>query len=572
MNGPSGISPEGSQRRRLAIIGGGSSGLVCLKYALHELPDWEIVCFEQSQRITGAWGNPYPGFVSTSTRYTTQFACFPCVGAEVDRDGGASRREFFREGEYGEYLTRFASAFGLTEKIRLGVCVERVVRPDSGSGWDLHFCAGADGVSPAPQHFDAVAICTGLVAEPQPFACDLPTLGAAELTLPQGLESIRNRQVVVVGGGESAVDFAWRLARADLQNQVYLSLKSGIRVSPRYHPIRGVPSDFLRNRLMLSIHPDLRNWIGQRFVEARIRYEEAFQRWFPHAAPTATASELALEDVREDGARESPVTAEVSAADAAVRVARRKDWTYRLTKAAKDDLFNMFHNKSDDFLQAVADERIRIVGPALDRTYQRFRAFDADEELAIPADLAVPAIGYRARLQELFQGAVKLTDFYLGCCHTTFPDLFLVGFARPVIGNIPSMSEMQARYVCGLLAGKFPRPENLPAVHAADLARRRRQFGQIDFDRIFAVEMFPYCDQLARMMGAWPTYRELGSLSAWARMQLSPATTMHYTGDLSGTVAPDAAREWQPVYMPALLVMFLLGLKPLDAVYRLFRR
>jgi cation diffusion facilitator CzcD-associated flavoprotein CzcO len=53
--------------RRLAIVGGGSSGLVTLKHALDALPDWEIVCFEKSATTTGCWGDPYPGFVSTST-------------------------------------------------------------------------------------------------------------------------------------------------------------------------------------------------------------------------------------------------------------------------------------------------------------------------------------------------------------------------------------------------------------------------------------------------------------------------------------------------------------------------
>ncbi len=106
-------------------------------------------------------------------------------------------------------------------------------------------------------------------------------MSAAELHSPRGLDHIHDRRIVVLGGGESAVDYAVRLSRPQLRNKVYLSLASGIRVSPRYHPIRGVPSDFLRNRLMLSIHADMRNWIGQRFVEARIQYQELFQRWFP---------------------------------------------------------------------------------------------------------------------------------------------------------------------------------------------------------------------------------------------------------------------------------------------------
>ena len=94
--------------KRLAIIGCGSSGLISLKTAIKTLPKWHIVCFEKSDQISGCWGNPYPGFVSTSTKYTTQFACYPEYDATVKSDGGQSRDEFYCGGEYGEYLNRFA--------------------------------------------------------------------------------------------------------------------------------------------------------------------------------------------------------------------------------------------------------------------------------------------------------------------------------------------------------------------------------------------------------------------------------------------------------------------------------
>ncbi len=529
-----------ARKKRLAIIGGGSSGLICLKYALELLPDWDIQCLEQSNRITGAWGNPYPGFVSTSTKYTTQFACYPIYDANVHKDGGASRSEFFRGGEYGQYLTQFAEHWSLKQHIRLECHVDNLCRVDGRPGWNVSLRRA--GEQPVEEYFDAVVICTGLAAKPNPIECDVKTLTAAELS---GLDEICDQCVVVVGGGESAVDFANRLAQPERNNSVYLSLRSGIRVSPRYHPIRGVPSDFLRNRLMLSIHEDLRNWIGQRFVEWRIRYQETFERIFPH--------------------RHSH---EVSAA-VADDAARRKQWAYKLTKAAKDDLFNMFHNKSDDFLNAVGSGQLRIVGPPVDRTFRRFREFDSDQELCISPDLVVPALGYRNQLNEISSGKVKLSDFYLACCHTKWSDLYLVGYARPVIGNIPSISEKQARLVCGLLAGEFSRPDNLDELHRNDLEKRQKHFPKLNLDVLFPVEMFPYCDQLAKLMNAYPTQRTLGSLRAWGRMQLTPATTIHYKCQ-----SPQAREECMsaPVYMPQVLILLLLALKPLDWAYRLVHR
>ena len=134
-------------RRRLAIIGGGSSGLICLKNSLDLLADWDIVCFEKSDRVTGCWGNPYPGFVSTSTKYTTQFACFPQFDASVNSDGGSSRSEFFRDAEYGQYLEGFADKFSLHRNIELQSEVDSLCRATAGTGWDLTITRTTDGRS-----------------------------------------------------------------------------------------------------------------------------------------------------------------------------------------------------------------------------------------------------------------------------------------------------------------------------------------------------------------------------------------------------------------------------------------
>ncbi len=542
---------EVANRRRLAIIGGGSSGLICLKYALDFLGDWDIVCFEKSDRIIGCWGNPYPGFVSTSTKYTSQFSCFPPFDAAVKPDGGESRAEFFRDDEYGQYLERFAERFSLHRNIASQFRVDHMRRGTNGLGWTLTLTCLKDGRSETTTaHFDCVVLCTGLAAKPIRIDCDIKILAVSELNHPDGLGHVTNNRIVVIGGGESAVDYANRLSKPKLNNEVFLSLKSGIRVSPRYHPIRGVPSDFLRNRLMLSIHEDIRNWIGQRFVEMRIRYQETFERLFPKSRP-----------------KQESTTTPPGTTDRNVN-RLHKQWAYKLMKAAKDDLFNMFHNKSDDFLDAVAEGRLTIVGAPIDHRFTTFRGFDSDRDQVIDPDLVVPAVGYGAELHELSAGQLQLADFYLGCCHVKYPDLYLVGFARPIIGNIPTISEMQARYVCGLIAGEFRRPLKIEELHRVDLANRRARYKNLNLDAIYPVEMFPYCDQLARLMKAYPSLLSVGSLVSWCRMQLEPATTMHYV--YRDRQVRERCKS-APIYMPTSLVLLLLALKPLDLAYRIFR-
>ncbi|WP_145451121.1 NAD(P)-binding domain-containing protein [Gimesia panareensis] len=477
-----------------------------------------------------------------------QFSCFTPFDASVKPDGGASRSEFFRNDEYGQYLEQFSETFSLHGNIVTQHRVDRICRDVDRDGWELLITDLKEGQAESTtEYFDCVILCTGLTAAPVQIDCKIKTLSVSELHHPDGLGHISDQRIVVIGGGESAVDYANRLSQPELNNKVYLSLRSGIRVSPRYHPIRGVPSDFLRNRLMLSIHEDIRNWIGQRFVEMRIRYQEIFRRLFP----AKEVNNLSPTEIDQDVSQ------------------IRKAWAYKLTKAAKDDLFNMFHNKSDDFLDAVAEGRITIVGPPNNDQFTVFRSFDSDYEEHIEPTLVVPAVGYQERLSELSAGHIQLSDFYMGCIHTTHPDLFLVGFARPIIGNIPSISEVQARFVCGLIAETFPRPANIVALHRADALSRKVRYKHLRLESIYPVEMFPYCDQLARLMNTFPRLRSIGSLAVWCRMQLTPATTLHYDYREKSSSELYAST---PVYMPRSLIIFLLVIKPFDFVYRTFRR
>ena len=511
--------------KRLAIIGAGSSGLVTLKHALDRLPGWEIVCFEKGGDTVGCWGNPYPGFISTSTKFTTQFSCYRKWDCEADPASRAKREDFFRGAEYGHYLKEFSGAFGLEKNIRLHATVDRITKVEE--GWKLWMGEGTE-------VFNHVIVCTGLAERPRKVKTHLPVLRSMD-ELPEG------KGIVVVGGGESAADIAHRLAAPELGNRVYLSLKTGIRVSPRYHPIRGVPSDFLRNRLMLSIHRGLRNAIGQKFVEARIRHREKFERAF-HANPEGHAKDEAIN-------------------------ARRKQWDARLTAAAKDNLFNVFHTKSDEFLDDVAEGRISIIGPPKGDGFREFSEFDGEGIIEIEPDIVCPMIGYTSGLEDLTDGELRVRDFHLGCLHVRHADMFLVGFARPIIGNVPTISEMQAKLVISLIAGNLERPRDLKARHEQERERVEREFPLLNTEALLPVEMFPYCDQLASMLDILPTVRKVG-LRRWWKIMRAPASTLHYLDDDYDADAVDSQR----VHSPPLITGLLVLIKLIDLVYRRMRR
>jgi dimethylaniline monooxygenase (N-oxide forming) len=512
---------------KIAVIGAGCSGLVTLKYLLDAFPATDVVCFEKSHSVRGVWGDQRADFISTSTKYTTQFSCFRKWTSEVTPE--RKYEEFYRGSEFGDYLEAFAAHFNLKERIRFGAEVRHIARKDG--SWSLTLAENGNERLPP---FDAVFLCTGLAN--QKTVLDSPAVPSTE-----NPEGVCNQTVVVVGGGESASDIANHLAKPENNNIVYLSLRSGIRVSPRYHPIRGVPSDFLRNRLLGSFGKGSRNWVGERFVTFRIRFDRLLARWFPHQQAGSNPDEQ-------------------------IRASRR-EWDLKLKGRAKGGLFNVFHNKSDDFLDAVAEKRLHIIGPPVDGSWTEYLDFDQTAALQLKPDLLLFTTGYRSRLADLSGGRIHLKDFHLGLVHTDLPNLYLIGFARPIIGNIPSISEMQARYAAGLLSGRYKLPPGWREEQNEAWESLCAEYSTINTENVYPVEHFTYCDILARRMDIMPTLRKIGSLGTWLKIMLSPISTFHYMDEYFDPQAIDREK----IYMPPVLIALLGLMKVLGYPFRLFK-
>ena len=512
---------------KIAVVGAGCSGLVTLKYILDTYPATDVVCFEKSHSVRGCWGDQRPDFVSTSTKYTTQFSCFRKWTPDVTPE--KNFEEFYRGSEFGDYLEAFAAHFNLKERIRFGVELRHLEWIDG--SWTLLLAKNGN---EERQMFDAVFLCTGLVNQKAPFI-------STTIPITEDFEGVCNATVVVVGGGESAADVANHLAKPEHNNTVFLSLRSGIRVSPRYHPIRGVPSDFLRNRLLLSFDKGARNWVGERFVTFRIRFDRLLARWFPHQQVSANPDDQAQ--------------------------ALRREWDLKLKARSKGGLFNVFHNKSDDFLDAVAEKRLQIIGLPVDEQWTHYFDFDGSRTLHLSPDILVLSTGYRSRLADLSGGIIHLKDFYHGCVHTDMDNLFLIGFARPIIGNIPSISEMQARYAVGVLSGKYTLPMALKEKQDEAWKLLCAEYGSINTENVYPVEHFTYSDTLAQEMDIMPTLSTVKSLRTWLKIMLAPISTTHYMDEYFDKQTIDREK----VYTPFILIAFLALMRPLDYPLRLIK-
>lgn len=139
---------------KIAVVGAGCSGLVTLKYLLDSYPPADIVCFEKSRSVRGCWGDQRPDFISTSTKYTTQFSCFRKWSSDVAPE--QNFKEFYHGSEFGDYLEQFAEQFQLKDHIRFGIEVRHLAWQED--RWVLQLAK--DGKE-EHQAFDAVFLCSG---------------------------------------------------------------------------------------------------------------------------------------------------------------------------------------------------------------------------------------------------------------------------------------------------------------------------------------------------------------------------------------------------------------------------
>jgi putative flavoprotein involved in K+ transport len=179
----------------LVIIGAGQSGLAAAQQAqLHGL---EPLVLEARERPTGSWPDYYDSLRLFSP---ARFSGIPDAPFPGDPDHYPSRDEV------SEYLTTFADRLGV--EIRTSVRVMAVHAPADG-GFRIETAAGDE--------IEAAGLVAATGSFSNPYRPSLPgqehfqgrILHAAEYRSP---EPFAGQRVVVVGGGNSAVQIAYDLA------------------------------------------------------------------------------------------------------------------------------------------------------------------------------------------------------------------------------------------------------------------------------------------------------------------------------------------------------------------------
>jgi dimethylaniline monooxygenase (N-oxide forming) len=239
-----------------AIIGAGSSGIAVAK-ALHErgLP---FVCFEASDRVGGNWvfenkngmSAAYRDLHINTSRARMEYSDFPM---------STSYPDFPHHTQVAAYFDSYVDHFGFRDGIRFETSVQRARQRPDGT-WELTDSRGATHVH------DMLVVANGHhwdARRPEPAFPGSDEFGGVQMHAHdyRDNESLRGKDVVVLGMGNSAMDIA--VESSYVASSTHLAARRGAWIVPKY--LFGKPMDQLPHAAWI---PD---WITYKVFELFVR-------------------------------------------------------------------------------------------------------------------------------------------------------------------------------------------------------------------------------------------------------------------------------------------------------------
>ncbi|XP_012721901.2 LOW QUALITY PROTEIN: flavin-containing monooxygenase 5 [Fundulus heteroclitus] len=496
--------------RRVAVVGAGSSGLVCMKCCLDE--GLEPVCFESSDDIGGLWRfkeNPEPDrasiYHSVIINTSKEMMCYS------DYPIPAHFPNFMHNSLIMDYFRMYANHFQLTKHIRFHTRVLNIKKRSdfSRSGqWDVE-TENKDGKK--EKHiFDAVMICIGHHCQPNLPLHDFPGIEnfkgkyfhSRDYKTP---EEWRNKKAVVIGIGNSGGDIAVELSR--VTKQLYLSTRRGAWILNRVGD-NGMPLDMLLNRWLNTLR---------------------------HILPSGLVCSLGEKQLN----------------------SRFNHSLYNLKP--KHRLFSQHPTVNDELPNRILSGTVQVK-PNIRRLHGSSVEFD-DGSVVDDVDLVVFATGYKFSFPFLASNVVPVSDNQASLYKYVFPPelerptLAIIGLVQP-LGAIMPISEMQARWATRVFKGciKLPSLGGMQRDIQSkkdDMAKRyvssQRHTIQVDY--------IDYMDEIADLVGVRPRISRLllTDPRLGLKLLLGPCTPYQYR--LKGPGKWAGARQailtqWERVAQP----------------------
>ncbi|XP_039547907.1 si:dkey-239i20.2 isoform X2 [Pimephales promelas] len=451
--------------KRVAVIGGGTSGLTCIKCCLDE--GLEPVCFETSDDIGGLWRfkeNPDPDlasiYYSLIINTSKEMMCYS------DFPIPAHFPNYMHNSLIMDYFRMYAEHFQLKQHIRFQTKVLHVTpRPDfphSGQ-WDVE-TESKDGRR-EKQVFDAVMVCTGHHCHPHLPLKDFPGIDTFKGKFfhsrdYKNPEDWRGKRVVVIGIGNSGGDIAVELSR--MAKQVYLSTRKGSWILNRVGD-KGVPFDMMFNNRALM--------------------------WFLGLLPVGYSNKWGENQLNK----------------------RFNHKLYGLQPVHR--VFSQHPMVNDDLPNRILSGTVSVKP-----NVQEFRGSSVvfeDGTVEGDIDLVVFATGYTFSFPFLSSHVIPVSKNKVSLYKYVYspalehPTLAVIGLIQP-LGAIMPISEMQARWATRVFKGLCKLPS--PTAMMKDIKAKENEINQryVAAQRhTIQVDYIPYMDELAKQVGVRPSILKL---------------------------------------------------------------
>lgn len=491
---------------KVAIIGGGPSGLATLKFLSHAHEYFPIDpitarLFEADVQIGGTFvQRVYEDAELVSSKYLTAFSDF-----RMPRDAP----DFVTPEVYVKYLNDYATEFRLWDKIELSTIVIRVQKIVDG-----HVIEVIKGGVVERWECDAVAVCSGLNMNPR--TPDLKGLDKVPTVLHSS--ELKNREqlghdtnVVVLGAGETAMDIAHLAVTSDTKSTT-ICHKGGFFCAPKIIPLpRAKSQEEARHNKPVDasvaslfdtayVHPVL-----QRSPLLWLAYDQWIKKMHTLISGTEEGPDQWVGHMSKE--RKHVDSIFLCKSDRALPYIstghRSKSWWNKKrskflnvpikdTEGRKIDVFSWPEEVDNEGFMTLHDE--------------------ANETHRIKPDVVVLATGYQTKFPFLTEGYPNIVDVDVRCVYNSKDiSVGFIGFVRPSIGAIPPLAELQAQFwVFKLIQAKLP--HQMPFYPVSERVagyemdwKLHARAGYDLFTQKRAVDHESYAYQLALDMGAAPT-------------------------------------------------------------------
>ncbi len=247
--------------KRACIIGAGSSGIAAVK-ALYDA-DIDFDCFEASDRVGGNWvfGNKngmssaYEGLYINTSRDRMQYADYPMPRSYPD---------FPHHTQIAKYFDDYVDHFGFRKRITFETKVLRVEREDD--AWKVTTDKGVE-------TYEWVLVANGHHWDPlwpdPPFP---GTFAGRQLHAHdyKRMEELKDKRVVVVGMGNSAMDIA--VESSEVSKATFLAARRGVHVIPKYMLGRPLDQFFTSARIPFRVRQRMGEMLHKLAVGDMERY------------------------------------------------------------------------------------------------------------------------------------------------------------------------------------------------------------------------------------------------------------------------------------------------------------